>query len=808
MSVKDCLDKLVKTKTITPAAAKEAEALWRRYQGKFSLDMPPARAEAAAALQAAREMMASSVERKNSVALQVIRQTDAEAAQFAHPWGPAAGGMAQLTRDIYRLGGENVDTRVEWARKKLFSMFDDAMAAYGSTAAGLKKDTVGAWQMVGHLFGVDSGNPVAKLAAKGFEDAATWGSKYVQSAGKIFAEMENWRLPQFWNGDRVRSFGSAAFVADVRNAVATGGLKIFDKEAMEFATKPGRINELIDKAARDIVTEAGSAPAFSKEMRTFHFAQGQKGFDAFRSLQERYGAGQDIMSVLSGHFNSMAREIGLVDVLGPQHAATADMLIKNARQWERSGREGQVGISGKVRAARLLGQESASAIERTYAVQSGLANGVENVAWAGFLGTLRSMMTASSLGSAIVPAFIGDSVTMALAARSNGIPAVQVIAHAIQAMLGESAAAKQAAAHLLVSGHAMSDHAIGVMRYADQTGVPELARKVSDFVLRVSGMNAWTEGAKKAFTMDLLNHIAVNVGKDFASVDAPLAAFLKRNRITAAEWDHLRAQPLFDFRGAKYFDSSISDKDPVARKLFEGILEERMFGVLEPDSRVRGFTTQGAKAGSIAGELSRAGTMFQSFAMTMMMTHLHATMIRDGLSGNRVLNNVAFFGSHLLAGAAIVQARQVLQGKDPIQMNQPRFWAQAGLQGGGAGFFGDLVGGVSQAADRTVIGKFSGPLGGLVDDTAQFGSSLVQGKPGAIGKGIDLLKHITPGSNLWFSRLATDRLLFDQIHRWADPRYAEGFARREQRAMTQYGQSYWWRQGETAPQRAPGYGGR
>jgi hypothetical protein len=802
-TVKDCLAKLVKTGTVTQAAAVHAEALWRRYQGKFSLDMPPARADAAAALQAARELQAISRERKNSVALQVQRQTAVEREAMQHPWGPAAGGMAVLTRDIYRLGGENVDTRVEWARKKLFSLFDTAMEHYGSRLAGLKKDTVGAWQMVGELFGVDSGNQAAKLAAKGWQDATEWGAKYVQSAGKIFEEMENWRLPQFWNGERVRGFGQAQFVKDITDAVQSGGLRVFDKERLEFATDPARINALIEKAARDIVTEAGSAPVFSKEMRTFHFEDGKKGFEAFKLLQEKYGAGQDVMSVLSGHLNSMAREIGLVDVLGPQHAATAATLAKNARAWEKSGKAGQ----GKVRVARALGQESASAIERTYAVQSGEANGVENAAWGGFLGAMRSLMTASSLGSAIVPAFIGDSVTMALAARANGIGPIQVIAHAIKALAGDSQAGKQAAAHLLVSGHAMSDHAIGAMRYADQTGMPELVRKVSDTVIRLSGLNAWTEGAKKAFTMDMLNHIAANVGHDAAHVEAPLQAFLKRYRITPSEWDHLRALPLYDFRGAKYFDSSRSISDPVARKLFEGILEERAFGVLEPDSRIRGFTTQGQRAGTISGELARAGTMFQSFSMTMIMTHLHALAIRDGLSGNRAANAIAFFGLHILAGAAIVQARQILQGKDPIGMSQPKFWAQAALQGGGAGFFGDLVGGVTQAADRTVIGKFSGPLGGLVDDSAQFVNAVAHRQPGAVGKGVNLLRHVTPGQNLWFSRLATDRLLFDQIQRWADPNYAQSFARREQRAMKEYGQGTWWRQGEILPDRAPGFGG-
>jgi len=182
---------------------------------------------------------------------------------------------------------------------------------------------------------------------------------------------------------------------------------------------------------------------------------------------------------------------------------------------------------------------------------------------------------------------------------------------------------------------------------------------------------------------------------------------------------------------------------------------------------------------------------------------MHALAIRDGVAGNRAMNNALFYLSHILAGAAIVQARQGLQGKDPIDMSNPKFWWQAATQGGGLGYYGDLIGGTVAAADRSVIGKFSGPVGGLVDDTAKFASALAQGKPGAIGKGIELVKHITPGSNLWFSRLATDRLIFDQIHRAIDPTYAEGFARREQRMIKEYGQRYWFRPGETAPDRAP-----
>lgn len=797
MSVRDCLDKLVATGTITRRAAADADALWRRYQRKFSLDMPPARADAAAALQAAREMQAASRQQKNSVAMQVLRQTTAERDQMAHPWGAAAGGMAILTRDIYRTGAANVETRATTIRETLMAKFNEGAEAYKSTMAGLKKDTAGVRNMVAELFGVDTGDHTAKAAAKGWIDATTYGVKYVQSAGKIFEENENWRLPQFWSGDRVRRFGMGnEFRRDIQDAVDNGGLAIFDKERLEIATDPARITALIEKSARDIITEGGSGSAFSKEQRTFNFTDGKAGFDAWSTLQEKYGSGSDIISTLTGHLNSMAQEAALVDLLGPQHASTVAMLMKNARSWEKEGKPGQAGL----RPARMLGMESANAIDRTYNVLNGRANGIENQMWGGVLGSLRSLMSASSLGSAIIPATIGDSVTALLAARGNGLEGARVLARVFESGVDQADAAR-----LLVTGHAMSDHAISSMRYQDQYGAPELLKRVSDFVIRASGLTAWTEALKKAFTMEFLGFIAKSSAKGFADLDQPFADFLSRYRISPAEWDTLRTLPQQDIRGAKFFDSSLATTDETVRKLYEGVLQERALAVLEPDARVRAVTTQGARGGTFLGEVARSATMFQSFSMTMVSTWMHGLAIKDGMSGNRAANNALFYIAHLMAGASVVEARQILQGKDPIKPNQPKFWAQAAVQGGGLGFFGDLVGGIAGGADRTVMGKISGPIGSLIDDTAQFGNAVVNRQPGAINKGVQLLRHITPGSNLWFARLAVENLVFNQISRAIDPNYAQSFARREQQAQKAYGQSYYWHPGERLPERPPSF---
>jgi len=63
-----------------------------------------------------------------------------------------------------------------------------------------------------------------------------------------------------------------------------------------------------------------------------------------------------------------------------------------------------------------------------------------------------------------------------------------------------------------------------------------------------------------------------------------------------------------------------------------------------------------------------------------------------------------------------------------------------------------------------------------------------------------------PGSSLWYSRLAMERLVVDQLRLWNDPRRTrKKFSRREKRYRKDYGQRYWWKPGKTNPNRNPNF---
>lgn len=56
--------------------------------------------------------------------------------------------------------------------------------------------------------------------------------------------------------------------------------------------------------------------------------------------------------------------------------------------------------------------------------------------------------------------------------------------------------------------------------------------------------------------------------------------------------------------------------------------------------------------------------------------------------------------------------------------------------------------------------------------------------------------------DLWCSRLAMDRLVWDTLQKMADPDAAGTFSRMESRARKEQGTGYYWRPGSSEP-RAP-----
>ena len=192
----------------------------------------------------------------------------------------------------------------------------------------------------------------------------------------------------------------------------------------------------------------------------------------------------------------------------------------------------------------------------------------------------------------------------------------------------------------------------------------------------------------------------------------------------------------------------------------------------------------------------------------MILTHMQR-LAANGDMKQRAFRLPLFITAMTVSGAAALQAKAILAGRDPMDMDDPRFWTAAGAQGGALGIYGDFVYGNltrhGQGAE-TVLGPVNSELVSMAEFGFDAARKLLKAQGDTVNPGAQLARYVrtwVPGSNLWYSRAASDRLIFDQIQTLADPAYSKSFKRVEDYYKREFGSEFWWAPGDKAPERPP-----
>jgi len=816
----DCLTRLVKAGKITQQVADDARAIHdKMMNGDLLRDMDGAMADAYAALKTAETMEAGAQAKKLELARRSIFFNNNLERVTAHPDGPLAGFMALYDRDIRNRSGDRVNvSAIKEDYQGRFAQKMHAMdEAYSAKAAGLVQDTRGVRNMIYENFGVGTGDAVAAKASKEWLDATKWGVEKAQQLGKAFTPTEDWRQPQFWDSSRVRKFGAQTFLNDLRNEINAGGLKVWNRETEAMATDAERAT-ILQQAARDIMLDlskrAGPSTVFKDEQRVFRFADGKAGADAYLRLMDKYGMGQGgYFSAMQAHVDKMSHELAMLHVLGPSPRAAGQALLEEAvrRDAERALDAAPKPAWERLGDAMLrgVGLEGRVAAERLHKFMTGQLSGVESDTVAGIFQGARSWMTASNMGSAIVTAIPSDSVNWLMAANHRGLNMGRLTASVMDTFLADAPDKAAAAARMGIVAHAVSRTAVGTKQFGDEMLGRGAIGRVADFVIRAQGLHAWDTGIKRAFTMEFLASIGERAGQAFEALDEPFRRFLTDYGFKADDWAKLAAGDVFDAGGAKFL---MPDKleEGLRSRLMSAIYDERQFAYLGGGSnRVRAVATGGVKGGTVAGEAARSFFLFKSFPMTLMATWGVRAAQEAGEGRLATVTQLGLFLT--FAGALAVQARQILQGKDPQKMDDGWFWLEAATTGGAAGIYGDFFKEAFSRSGTSLTEAALGPLASIPAAAQRLTSGArrvaEEGENVNFGSALaDDIKRFTPGSNLWYTRLLANRYLFDQIKMQLDPDYAKSFARQQKRMMEKNGQEFWWSPGESSPQRAPDMG--
>jgi hypothetical protein len=199
--------------------------------------------------------------------------------------------------------------------------------------------------------------------------------------------------------------------------------------------------------------------------------------------------------------------------------------------------------------------------------------------------------------------------------------------------------------------------------------------------------------------------------------------------------------------------------------------------------------------------------MYKGFGVTLVNTHIMRGLAQP-TTGTKGTYFADLLISTTLMGALAMQLKEMSKGRDPRPMESPEFWGAAFMQGGGLGIYGDFLFSSLNRYDRGLAETFAGPVVGFANDVKNLTiGNLVEAVKGddtnVASEFLTFAGRYTPGSSLWYSRLAMERMLLDQGKKWADPDFETKARRLESRYRREYGQNHWWGKGEMTPSRSP-----
>lgn len=821
MSLGRCLVDLVASKTITPERAAAMQPIYdelvAQYEPKFGRAAAESMAtdKAMAAIEADFTHGSLNKVREARIRAGIVDNATRLYRRPGEPGKPSAAGLIAHLVDDGHAPYANVEYRWKSLRDEAHRMMYDLLWKHRANVIGEARHLSDFTDVVREL----GGQATESLNAREFADS--WGktaeflrTAYNAAGGRI-AKLEGWMLPHHWDGVKVGLRSSDEFIADIAGALDrskmidrnTGEpMSDFALEAMLRDTYETIVSEGTAGKEASAVIGGKSFANRRQDHRVLHFAKP----DDWMALNEKYGAG-DPYGAMMHHIDSMSRDIAAMQILGPNPAATVrwmqDLIGKTALNSPRLA----------ARFGVLNGQRQ---VEKIWDQITGASNIAAKPNTALFFSTLRNWQSASKLGSAAI-ASVPDMATQALTTRFNGLP----VSDAIKAMAGAfnplDARDRDFARRALMIQEEMIGRMPGYGRahFEDVQGgaltaptfqalrdgrigkgdfaylslnqalqkANEVSRRASNLTMRASLLNQWTLQMRHATNMEFWNGITHFADTPFAELNSGFRGFLERYGVNADEWARIGATPRTEYRGTQWvLPDAIEDK-ALRQKLVEGVLTELDYAVATGGIRQRAAMTVG-RPGEVSHELVKSFGQFLMFPITVTSRHASRAWSLSTV-GTRAGYATAFAITTMVMGAVAEQLSQLSRGRDPRPMDDPAFWGKAFSRGGALGYYGDIIQHSLSPDGKGLTDLLNVPSAGGLADVANvarqpFMGTNKQGQPRAnyLRAGAKILRQDVPLSNLWWTRLAYERLLLDNLDEMAGNHPGEAAKRMEKRA--------------------------
>jgi hypothetical protein len=805
-----------------------AERIIRTYDSEFSelrRSMGDTQAEVAAARSVAERARAEAAEKRRVMQLQAaVTQRQVQRLQ-EHTNIRGVLDPAQYMQDVVSntrgAGGSTLGGKYEAVRRGFRREMGDAVQSFRANLLGMRRNQDLMDDMGRAAFGETVSDPQANGLAQTWARVAERGRLRLNAAGSHIGKRADWGLPQMHDTASVRR----STYDDWRNSILykngkdpSGGYALdldtmgrdynngtpFTAETLEILLKDAHEAIRTDGYSRRSPAARYGSAMYNRraDHRFFKFAS----YDDWKRYNAKFGSNSDVFRVMMGHLDNVALDVSLMEELGPNPFNTFRYLADAAQSIASRSQEPDAlkNARAKIKTA-----------DNMMDLFTGRSNMPQNDKVARGASALRNYLTSAHLGSAIVSS-LTDFNTQRISSSFVGMSQL-----GFMRQLGRLATSKEMRAQANEAGLIFEnavDIGNAVARFEMEEMHVEGAARLADFTIRASGLGWLTEVQRQSFGLEFMSQTNKWRAGSWADLPARTQRMFNDYGISENDWPTLqRAREHEASGGLKLLRAQEIEEagDPgLADRYLEAMTSLIEFAVPSTNLYGKAMVIGRTQPGSLSGELVRFGMQYKSFPVTLLVTQFGRIMSEayQGRPGSALSYAAGLMVGSTILGALAMQIKEMIKGRDPREMNSVKFWSAAMAQGGGAGIFGDFLFADVNRFGGGVAETLAGPGVGFADDMLRFtvgnARELAMGEDTRAGRElVGLLRSYTPGGSLWYSRLAYEREVLDQIQQVIDPEAARSFRSRVQNAR-QYDTEFFAPPGSSAiegrgPLRAP-----
>lgn len=651
-----------------------------------------------------------------------------------------------------------------------------------------------------------TGNALAQKGAKAWLDSIEQMRQRFNATGGNVGKLDYGYLPQPHDQALVRGNGTNeardAWVQAIFPMLNRDRYFLADGSRMPDADIIAMLNASwetiatggLNKRTPGQFSGSGAKANAGSEHRQIHF----KDSEAYLTYLGQYGGGS-MYDAMLGHIGGLSRDIALVERYGPNPAQQMRVQFDLAAQAD-NGLKRSFGLRP----------------ESYWDVVSGKTGQADNGNIAQVAQNVRNVQTFGKLASAVLSS-VTDMGTYFVTTGFNKLSYWEAFKNISKQLDGETR--DFLTMHGILADSMTSD----MNRFSADHIKNNWTGRLANSTMKLSLMNAWTDTLRRGFSMTMMNGLAKLSKTEWSDLSEWDRSHLTRKGISEADWKVITQAELTPYKGAEFLTpesihaSGDARANEVVAKVIGLITDESEYAVMNPDLATRTLSSGGGlQRGTVRGELARSVMQFKSFPIAMLSRHWRRMLDAPrGLEGAPVTANRLMYGMAMattlgMLGAIALQSKQVVQGKDPIDMTKPKFWLQATAQGGGLGIVGDflLTDPSANPGDATAnaVKSIAGPtVGSVLDVGYKLGVEnlyeAAQGKDThAAAEAIRITRSHLPYLNLWYAKAAVDHAGLHALQENLSPGY---LSRMQQRARKDWNQEYWWKPGTGGPERAP-----